>query len=101
MVAMHRSETPFDSVENAHEYVRLLAEAIAEARGDIESDIAAAAESKSERRLQALRLVQYKLEKLEQYLRSSSRTLNDLRTLRRLLLEERSEPDSIRSERAS
>lgn len=100
-MAMHRSETPFDSVENAHEYVRLLAEAIAEARGDIESDIASAVESKSKRRLQALRLVQYKLEKLEQYLRSSSRTLNDLRTLRRLLLEERSEPDSVPSERAS
>jgi hypothetical protein len=101
MVGMHRPETPFDSLENAHEYVRLLAEAIAEARGDIESDIAKAVESKSERRLQALRLVQYKLGKLEHHLRNSSRTLNDLRTLRRLLLEERSEPDSVRSERAS
>ena len=100
-MGMHRPETPFDSLENAHEYVRLLAEAIAEARGDIESDIAKAVESKSERRLQALRLVQYKLEKLEQYLRSSSRTLNDLRTLRRLLLEERSGSDPIRSEPTS
>jgi hypothetical protein len=45
--------------------------------------------------LQALRLVQYKLEKLEQYLRSSSRSLNDLRTLRRLLLEERSEAAAV------
>jgi hypothetical protein len=101
MVGMHRPETPFDSLENAHEYVRLLAEAIAEALGEIESDIAKAVESKSERRLQALRLVQYKLGKLEHHLRNSSRTLNDLRTLRRLLLEERSEPDSVRSERAS
>lgn len=101
MVVMHRPETPFDSLENAHEYVRLLAEAIAEARGDIESDIAKAVESKSERRLQALRLVQYKLEKLEQYLRSSSRTLNDLRTLRRLLLEERSDAASLPAEHAS
>ena len=91
-----RAETPFDSVENAHEYVRLLVEAIAEARRDIESDITKAVESKSERRLQALRLVQFKLEKLEHTLRSSSRTLNDLRSLRRLLLEERSEPASPR-----
>jgi hypothetical protein len=98
MVGMHRPETPFDSLENAHEYVRLLAEAIAEARGDIESDIAKAVESKSERRLQALRLVQYKLEKLEQYLQSSSRTLNDLRSLRRLLLEERSEAAAVREQ---
>jgi hypothetical protein len=92
MWGMPRPETPFDSIEGAHEYVRLMAEAIAEARGEIESDIAAAAGSKSERRLQALRLVQYKLEKLEQSLRGSSRILNDLRSLRRLLLEERSEP---------
>ncbi|HVO82296.1 MAG TPA: hypothetical protein VMT28_16300 [Terriglobales bacterium] len=91
-----RSETPFDSLENAHEYVQLLAEAIAEARGDIESDIAKAVETKSERRLQALRLVQYKLEKLEQSLRGSSRILNDLRSLRRLLLEERAQAASVR-----
>jgi hypothetical protein len=35
--------------------------------------------------------VQFKLEKLEQHLKTSSRLLNDLRTLRRLLLDERLE----------
>jgi hypothetical protein len=84
-------ETPFDSVENAQEYVRLLVEALAEGRHDIEADIAAAQERKQDRRLEALRLVQHKLEKLEQHLKSSGRLLNDLRTLRRLLLEERSQ----------
>jgi len=88
---MHRAQTPFDSVENAREYVRLLAEAVNEARQEIASDVAAAEETVQQRRLEALRLVQYKLEKLEQHLRSSSRMLNDLRSLRRLLLEERSE----------
>jgi len=41
--------------------------------------------------LQALRLVLYKLEKLEQHIRASRRLLNDLRTLRRLLLDERAD----------
>jgi hypothetical protein len=84
--------TPFDSVENAHQYVRLLAEAIIEAKGEIAADLNAAERTKQERRVQALQIVQFKLEKLEQHLQTSSRLLNDLRTLRRLLLEERAEP---------
>jgi len=79
-------ETPFDNVESAHEYVRLLWEAIGDAKKELEADVATA---KPDRRLEALRLVQYKLEKLDLHLQSSSRLLNDLRTLRRLLLEER------------
>jgi hypothetical protein len=85
-------QTPFDSVENAHDYVRLLGEAIAEAKSDIEADLAVATKAKSERHVQALRIVQFKLDKLEQHLKTSSRLLNDLRSLRRLLLEERLEP---------
>jgi formiminotetrahydrofolate cyclodeaminase len=85
-------ETPFDSVENAHEYLRLLLEAVTEARTEIASDLAAASQASTDRRQEALRLVQYKLERLEQHLHSSSRVLNDLRTLRRLLFDERTEP---------
>ncbi len=82
-------QTPFDSVENAQQYVRLLAEAIAEAKNEIATDLGAATEAKLERRAQALQIVQFKLDKLEHHLQISSRLLNDLRTLRRLLLEER------------
>jgi hypothetical protein len=85
-------ETPFDSVENAHEYVRLLQEVIREAKKEVAADLAAATAAKSDRRLEALRLVHYKLEKLEGHLHNSSRVLNDLRTLRRLLFDERAEP---------
>jgi hypothetical protein len=80
------STTPFDSVENAHDYVRLLVEAIAEAKLEVAADLAAA---KPDRRLEALQVVQFKLDKLEQHLKTSSRLLNDLRTLRRLLFDER------------
>lgn len=85
-------QTPFDSVENAHRYVRLLSEAIAEAKTEIEADLEAAEAAKSQRRLEALRIVRFKLDKLEQHLKTSSRLLNDLRSLRRLLLDERPEP---------
>jgi len=85
-------QTPFDSVENAQQYVRLLVEAIAEAKSEIEADLGAAVAAKSQRRVQALRIVQFKLDKLEQHLTTSGRLLNDLRTLRRLLLDERPGP---------
>ena len=80
---------PFDTVEGAHEYVRLLAEAIAEAETSVQDDIAAACAQDASRRVDALRLVAYKLEKLRAHVTSSGRLLNDLRTLRRLLLSER------------
>jgi hypothetical protein len=90
-------QTPFDTVENAHEYVRLLVEALAEAKSEIAADLDAAVAAKPDRRVEALRLVQFKLDKLEQHLKASSRVLNDLRTLRRLLFEER--PEERREER--
>jgi hypothetical protein len=82
--------TPFDSIEGAQEYLALLREAVEEAKQTAGSDIATEAKAKSSRRLDALRLVWFKLEKLDLHVKASYRLLNDLRTLRRLLLEERS-----------
>jgi hypothetical protein len=84
-----QAETPFDSIEGSHEYVALLAEAIEEARRDVESEIAAAEGDRADRRKQALLLVSYNLAKLNLHITTSRRILNDLRTLRRLLLAER------------
>jgi formiminotetrahydrofolate cyclodeaminase len=84
-------QTPFDSVENAQQYIRLLVETIAEAKAEIAADLASGAEGQLQRRLQALQIVQFKLDKLEHHLKTSGRLLNDLRTLRRLLLDERPE----------
>ena len=81
--------TLFDSIENAQDYIHLLLETIGDARNEIAADVAAAEQSALVRRLEALRIVQFKMEKLDQHLRNASRVLNDLRTLRRLLLEER------------
>ena len=84
-----RGEGPFDSIEGAHEYVGLLAEAIAEADAAIKEDIVEAQGQGAVRRAQALHIVAFKLEKLRTHIHSSHRILNDLRTLRRLLLEAR------------
>ena len=86
----HHSETPFDNIESSHEYVTLLAEAIREAIAEVEADIALAAADDAPRRKEALQLVHFKLTRLNSHMTSGSRILNDLRTLRRLLLDERS-----------
>ena len=88
----HKFETPFDNIESAQEYLALLSQALDEAKQTAETDIGREANSPIPRRRDALRLVLYKLEKLEQHIKTSRRLLNDLRTLRRLLLEERAEP---------
>jgi hypothetical protein len=80
-------EEQFESLESAHDFVTLLAETVAEAKGELQSDLER--ESATSRRLDALRLAAYNIEKLEIHLNRSRRILNDLRTLRRLLFEER------------
>ncbi len=85
-------ETPFDNIESAQEYLALLSQALEEATQNAEADILGEGSTDVPRRREALRLVLYKLEKLEQHIKVSRRLLNDLRSLRRLLLEERAEP---------
>jgi hypothetical protein len=81
---------PFESLESAHEYVGLLREVLDEAYVAILEDTAAAQQlAGAERRVDALRLVEHKLSLLRAHLLDSLILLNDLRTLRRLLLSER------------
>jgi hypothetical protein len=88
----YKAETPFDNIEGSHEYVALLAEAVDEARRDVEADLAAAERDGADRRKQALLLVSYNLAKVNLHITASRRILNDLRMLRRLLLAERGLP---------
>jgi len=85
----YEAETPFDSIESAHQYLSLLLEAAHEARDGVVADPGPSGDSRYERRTAVLRLISYNLEKLEKHVKISRRILNDLRTLRRLLLEER------------
>jgi len=88
----YQAETPFDNIESALEYVNYLLEATQEAHKQIETEIERTGDLKLARRKQALQLVSYKLTTLASHITTSRHILKDLRTLRRLLLEERSTP---------
>jgi hypothetical protein len=96
----YQPETPFDNIEGSHEYVALLAEALEEARRDVEAEVASADRDGAGRRKQALLLVSYNLAKLNLHITTSRRILNDLRSLRRLLLSERGLPAGAEGSRA-
>jgi len=82
-------EQPFDSIESAYDFFRILSEAVAESKCELEGQIRRESSSNSSRRLDALRIAAYSVEKLELHISHSRRILNDLRSLRRLLFEER------------
>jgi|1185.fasta_scaffold20479_2 hypothetical protein len=87
---MKMSDDPFGTIESAHDFMVLLADAVSEAKQELQVDVdREAATPDLSRHLDALRIALYNLEKLELHLGRSSRILNDLRTLRRLLFEER------------
>jgi hypothetical protein len=82
-------ENPFASIEDAHEFLTLLVQTIFETKLEIEADIARESDGSHPRRADALRLTLYTLSRLEFHMDRSRRILNDLRSLRRLLFEER------------
>lgn len=86
-------EHQFETLESAHDFVKLLAETVAEVKRDLECDVQR--ESIPSRRLDALRVALYNVRKLETHVAQTSRLLNDLRTLRRLLFEEGREPHRV------
>jgi hypothetical protein len=84
-----KPETPFDNIESAQQFVELLIEAIEESKRDVDADITQGENSRSERQKEALQLVSKILAKLSDHMTASRRIFNDLRTLRRMLLQER------------
>lgn len=91
------ADLPFESIESAQEYVRLLALQVDAVRADVDDDIAEAVRADATRRMDALRIVDYKLKQLAQHLGGCSRILNDLRMLRRLLVTERESMSALPS----
>lgn len=84
------SEGPFDSIESAHEFVGVLAQMVLDAMKDLNTERQDAVRNSEKRRTEAIDIAQYKLKMLCCHLHKSRRILNDLRTLRRLILNERS-----------
>ncbi|HVN21740.1 MAG TPA: hypothetical protein VMU05_23340 [Dongiaceae bacterium] len=86
-------DDPFGTLESAHDFVKLLTAAVSDAKHELQTDVdRESANPDLSRRIDALRMALYNVEKLQMHLSRSSRILNDLRTLRRLLFEERALP---------
>ncbi|MFZ0732731.1 MAG: hypothetical protein WAM79_10450 [Candidatus Sulfotelmatobacter sp.] len=91
----------FETLESAHDFVALLGETVAEAKRELEGDVQRESASDHSRRLEALRVALYSLDKLELHVNRSQRILNDLRTLRRLLFGERGRTSATQSAAAT
>ena len=85
----HQTEVEFESIESAHDFVDVLALTVLDAVVDLTRDRKIAVADGDKRRVDAIDLAQYKLKALTRHLHQSRRILNDLRTIRRLLLDER------------
>jgi len=84
-------ERPFGTIENAQEYMRLLADVVLEAKRELEAQTGQETTPSSSRDIQALRVALFSVNKLDHHIRVILRVLNDLRSLRRLMLQERSQ----------
>jgi hypothetical protein len=80
---------PFESIESAQEFMAVLAGTIFDAMKELNAVRQDALDEGADRRAQATELAMYKLKMLSCYVQKSRRMLNDLRTLRRLILNER------------
>ena len=82
-------EQPFDSIESAHEFMHVLALTALDVIKDLSHDREQALRDGDQRRAKAIDLAIFKLKMLGCYVHKSKRTLNDLRIIRRLILNER------------
>jgi len=83
-----KSASPFDTIESAHSFVQFLSSTLAETKKEVSAEVECEVGNPNRRR-DALLVAVYNLERLEYHLTRSARLLNDLRSIRRLLLEER------------
>jgi hypothetical protein len=82
-------DQPFDTIESAQDFMNVLAETILDAMKDLNVEQRRSLREGEERRSRAVELALFKLKMLSCYVHKSRRCLNDLRMLRRLILNER------------
>ena len=82
-------DLPFGSIESAHAFMDVLAETILDVMKELSYEQQVALRDGAARRAKAIELAQFKLKMLNCYVHKSRRTLNDLRMIRRLILNER------------
>jgi hypothetical protein len=89
------ADGPFDSIESAQEFMNILAATALEVLSELKRDHEAAQREGADRRAQAILLAIYKLKQLNCNVYRSRRMLNDLRILRRLILNERLSAENV------
>ena len=85
----------FDTIESAHDFMGVLAETVVNAIKDLHRDYQIALQDGDIRRARAIELALFKAKSLNLYIHKSRRMLNDLRTIRRLILNERAAPEEV------
>ncbi len=88
-------DQPFDSIESAHDFMHVLGETVLDAMQELKRQHQIALRDGETRRAQAIDIAQYKLKNLNCYVTKSKRALNDLRMIRRLILNERATVDHV------
>jgi hypothetical protein len=88
-------DKPFDTIESAQEFMNVLAATVLDVMKELGEARRQAVEEGEDRRARAIDLAQFKLKTLGCYVHKSRRALNDLRILRRLILNERLSVESI------
>ena len=81
---MKTRQAPFESIEDAQEYLELLSEAITESEQSVSQDLCGHIPA-DEQMIRCQQLLLYNLQKLSTHVRISRRILKDLKTLRNLL----------------
>jgi hypothetical protein len=89
------TERPFDSIESAQDFLHILHETVVDAMHELHRDHQVALRDNELRRAQALELAMFKVKILTCHLHKSRRALNDLRMLRRLILNERATVEQL------
>ncbi|HLY16400.1 MAG TPA: hypothetical protein VKR61_04215 [Bryobacteraceae bacterium] len=79
----------FDSIESAQDFMKVLAETILDSMKDLNRDQQSALQDGQARQAQAIGLAMFKLKTLNCHVHKSRIILNDLRTIRRLIFNER------------
>ena len=88
-------ERPFDSIESAYEYMNILAATVLEVTAELKVNHDEAMREGLDRRARAIDLAMFKVKMLGCHVHKSRRMLNDLRILRRLILNERLSMESV------
>ena len=94
-MSVEEIDQPFDTIESAQEFMNVLAATTLDVMRDLKRDREQALRDGETRRAQAIDLAIFKLKMLGCYVYKGRRMLNDLRILRRLILNERQTVASI------